>query len=275
MQNPVFLLLPAPVFFPFPHVPPPNRYDIHTHERVSHNGILSVPVTPDRIPVYQRGGSIVPRKERVRRSSPLMHDDPITLRVALDRAGAAAGTLYIDDGETYEYRNGKSLYMQFAYADGKLTGHQLKEPGEDGQDTLKMRVLVEKKNLCSKPSFSFRIRDQVLAGARGDRRVDGCESGSGHPPDSVGGGAAAADRPRSVGQDADRPQARRQHGRGVGDNHRMSGAEDGGDPSTPSAIAILLLTFLDRPVLPTTFAIPPRYVFSPESRDKKKCEKIM
>ena len=48
--------------------------------------------------VYQRGGTIIPKKERVRRSSALMRHDPYTLVVALDRAGRATGTLYIDDG---------------------------------------------------------------------------------------------------------------------------------------------------------------------------------
>ena len=37
-----------------------------------------------QIPVYQRGGTIVPRKERVRRCSSLTKDDPYTLTVALD-----------------------------------------------------------------------------------------------------------------------------------------------------------------------------------------------
>lgn len=37
-----------------------------------------------KVPVYQRGGSIIPRKMRVRRASPLMKNDPYTLVVALD-----------------------------------------------------------------------------------------------------------------------------------------------------------------------------------------------
>ena len=37
-----------------------------------------------QIPVFQKGGTIVPKKLRVRRSSSLMADDPYTLIVALD-----------------------------------------------------------------------------------------------------------------------------------------------------------------------------------------------
>lgn len=36
-----------------------------------------------QIPVFQRGGSIIPRKVRVRRSSECMENDPYTLYVAL------------------------------------------------------------------------------------------------------------------------------------------------------------------------------------------------
>ena len=33
----------------------------------------------DKVPVFQRGGSIIPKRERIRRSAALMHNDPITL----------------------------------------------------------------------------------------------------------------------------------------------------------------------------------------------------
>ncbi|MGH0142487.1 UNVERIFIED_CONTAM: hypothetical protein FKN15_013421 [Acipenser sinensis] len=39
------------------------------------------------IPVFQRGGTIIPRKERVRRSSECMAGDPYTLYVALSPQG--------------------------------------------------------------------------------------------------------------------------------------------------------------------------------------------
>jgi len=43
---------------------------------------LSAPLR--KIPAFQRGGSIVPRKMRVRRASSLTHHDPFSLTVALD-----------------------------------------------------------------------------------------------------------------------------------------------------------------------------------------------
>lgn len=65
--------------------------------------------------VYQRGGSIVPRKMRVRRSSTQMESDPITLFVALDGQSKAQGDIYIDDGKTFDHKSGKFAYVRIAY----------------------------------------------------------------------------------------------------------------------------------------------------------------
>ena len=61
------------------------------------------------VPVSQRGGPIVPTRERARRSTASMKADPYTLHVALDPQGAAAGELYMDDGDTEAYEQGAFL----------------------------------------------------------------------------------------------------------------------------------------------------------------------
>lgn len=50
-----------------------------------------------------------------------MHDDPYTLIVCLDKNGEAKGTLYMDDEKSYEYRQGKYLYVEFIYKDNVLS----------------------------------------------------------------------------------------------------------------------------------------------------------
>eukprot|EP00934_Nitzschia_sp_Nitz4_P003551 Nitzschia sp. Nitz4//scaffold3_size479765//102873//106087//NITZ4_000042-RA/size479765-augustus-gene-0.27-mRNA-1//-1//CDS//3329550584//3541//frame0 len=63
-----------------------------------------VPSDLDTIPVFQRGGSIIPRKLRLRRSSHMMVNDPYTLYVALDANKKAAGELYMDDETTFNHK---------------------------------------------------------------------------------------------------------------------------------------------------------------------------
>ncbi|KAK6477682.1 neutral alpha-glucosidase AB [Huso huso] len=58
-------------------------YDVHTYQKHIAPQNLYIPVTMSSIPVFQRGGTIIPRKDRVRRSSECMAGDPYTLYVAL------------------------------------------------------------------------------------------------------------------------------------------------------------------------------------------------
>ena len=79
---------------------------------LAHQGGGSYPAeaTLDQgVPVFQRGGTIVPTRERARRSTASMKADPYTLHVALDSAGGASGELYMDDGDSEAYEQGAFL----------------------------------------------------------------------------------------------------------------------------------------------------------------------
>jgi hypothetical protein len=73
-----------------------------------------------QIPVFVRGGFIVPRRERPRRSSTAQAGDPYTLLVALDTTGRAQGHLYEDDGLTTAHQQGAFVFRTFTFAGGKL-----------------------------------------------------------------------------------------------------------------------------------------------------------
>lgn len=51
-----------------------------------------------------------------------MHNDPFTLYVALDDKQSASGTLYVDDYQSFEYKNDKKyVYVNFSFEKNKLT----------------------------------------------------------------------------------------------------------------------------------------------------------
>ena len=87
-------------------------YDVETMQKVltstkvEVNQVVSKVVSAniDTIPVYQRGGSILPRKLRLRRSSTMMKTDPYTLYIALDNNNQANGTLHMDDEISFGYK---------------------------------------------------------------------------------------------------------------------------------------------------------------------------
>lgn len=89
---------------------------------------MQVDVTMETIPVFLRGGSIVPRKERARRSTVQMVDDPFTLWVVLDSDGTASGDLYLDDGHSFAFQRGIFAHRRFAFRDGRLSNARVAAP---------------------------------------------------------------------------------------------------------------------------------------------------
>ncbi|XP_068779724.1 neutral alpha-glucosidase AB isoform X3 [Struthio camelus] len=56
-------------------------YDVASRQKHHAPQTLYVPVTMSSVPVFQRGGTVVPRQERARRSAECMRGDPFTLYV--------------------------------------------------------------------------------------------------------------------------------------------------------------------------------------------------
>jgi alpha 1,3-glucosidase len=85
-------------------------YDAETLKVVAEKGTpgsfneITVPSDIDTIPVFQRGGSILARKLRLRRSTHMMTNDPYTLYIALDSLKKATGSIYMDDEVTFDHQ---------------------------------------------------------------------------------------------------------------------------------------------------------------------------
>lgn len=77
--------------------------------------VTEINLTLDSILLYIRGGSIFARKDTPRRSSKAMQFDPMTLVVALDRDGQAHGSLYVDDGDSFDYKE-KGAFTSIEFA---------------------------------------------------------------------------------------------------------------------------------------------------------------
>jgi alpha 1,3-glucosidase len=129
-------------------------YDVDSMQVVSPSGddkgVASITVASDidKIPVYQRGGSIIPRKLRLRRSSRLMAGDPYTLYIALDKNNAAAGELHMDDEETFAYeRQGAYGGASFSadFKNGFISNTVDVGPGWASQvEDLKSKKMIER-----------------------------------------------------------------------------------------------------------------------------------
>jgi alpha-glucosidase len=122
------------------HLPPGNWYDYWTGAQVARGALagtldleqrdkviaqkpLMVAPTLDQLPVYVRGGSILPIAP-LTQSTTEIPNGPLTLRVFPPNSGeACAGEIYTDDGHSFDFRNGEFARIHFTCSvagDGSL-----------------------------------------------------------------------------------------------------------------------------------------------------------
>lgn len=85
----------------------------------------------DTLPVFYRGGAVIPIKLNVEKSTILMRDSRLTLYIFLDTSGCAVGSVYNDDRETFTYEEKNYSYVEFEYKDNTIFNRVI-NPSWDG-----------------------------------------------------------------------------------------------------------------------------------------------
>ena len=109
--------------------------------------ITKYKVTKKTIGVFIKGGEIIPKKMRLRRSSKMMKNDPYTLVIALDANDKAEGYLYIDDEYTVDYKEGKFSILNVKYDKGTISFEWVKKGYETEVKIEKIEILGRKKDM--------------------------------------------------------------------------------------------------------------------------------
>ncbi|CAF3409540.1 unnamed protein product [Rotaria socialis] len=118
-------------------------YDIRTFTQHNGSETALINVDMESIPVYQRGGAIIPQRLRKRRAAMLAIHDPITLVVALDRNNEAEGELYLDDGQTYDYRQKHQfIHRHFTFKNNELQSTSLDPTAKFETDAWIERIII-------------------------------------------------------------------------------------------------------------------------------------
>jgi len=118
-------------------------YDAETHQEYA-PGKLAIDTPLGKMPSFFRAGQVIPRRDRPRRNTALMAHDPFTLVVTVDKAGGATGDLYMDDGKTFEHKQGKYIWRQITFSNGKLENHMhpLTKIGDFQTDAVVERIIL-------------------------------------------------------------------------------------------------------------------------------------
>jgi alpha-glucosidase (family GH31 glycosyl hydrolase) len=156
-------------------VTPPGRwYNFFNGSELIEDGNHFVELS--EIPVYIRGGKIVPAYSRSALSTKEILATPITLHIALDADGRASGSLYLDDGETHAFLAGEYLNKRFEFADGVLTGSTIGGTIPERLTGIRVERLVfygaERREVNVKANlaedFVIRPDENVIQGSRSD-----------------------------------------------------------------------------------------------------------
>lgn len=118
-------------------------FDLRTGTVYKGGMTYKLEVTEDSIPAFQRAGTILPRKDRIRRSSTQMTHDPYALIIALNSSQAAEGKVYVDDGKSFNFKQGAYIHRRFVFANGQLTSSNM-EPTSTGfsSDCIIERIIL-------------------------------------------------------------------------------------------------------------------------------------
>ncbi|KAH9308324.1 hypothetical protein KI387_036235, partial [Taxus chinensis] len=149
-------------------------YDLRTGAVYTGGEHYKLDVSDESIPAFQQGGTIVPRKDRFRRSSTQMARDPYTLVIALNQSLEAEGELYVDDGRSYDYEKGEYIHRRFVFSNGRLTSVNLASD-KSNKKSFSSNCSVERIVLLGlKPKISTGGRTAIVEPS--NQRVD-IESG--------------------------------------------------------------------------------------------------
>ena len=111
---------------------PAGTLDLEQRDKVIAQKPLMVTPTLDQLPVYVRGGSILPIAPLTQSTSEVPNG-PLTLRVFLPTKGeVCAGEVYTDDGHSFDFRNGQFARVHFTCsvaADGSVQVEIAKQEG--------------------------------------------------------------------------------------------------------------------------------------------------
>lgn len=132
-------------------------FDYFDYSAYKGPGYVTIDAPLDKLPLLMRAGHIFPRRDRPRRSSGLMKHDPYTLVMVLSENGDAHGSIYLDDGDSFDYQTGAFVHRKFVYLAATQTlmsDDASSAPGKKTQEYIKSieRLRVEKVVIVNAPT---------------------------------------------------------------------------------------------------------------------------
>jgi hypothetical protein len=134
--------------------PPGVWYDLWSGKSIKDGEVK--PVTMFDIPVFLRGGRIVPLYATPGDGAMATIVTPLTLMIAGDENHEAEGFIYLDDGLTYAYDEGEFIHRRFTLKNGVLSSSKV-ELDQKPPEFLKNCLIVNLTFYLLKPDGTTNI----------------------------------------------------------------------------------------------------------------------
>ena len=90
-------------------------YDLNEIDSDKKNKKIDYNISNEKIGAFIKGGEIITKKMRLRRSVQKMKNDPLTIIIALDLENKSSGIIYFDDEESLDYQREEYSLLKIKY----------------------------------------------------------------------------------------------------------------------------------------------------------------
>ena len=90
-------------------------YDYNEIDKSKKNKKIEYEINNDKIGAFIKGGEIITKKMRLRRSIQKMKNDPLTIIISLNLENSSEGIIYFDDEESLDYQKNKYSILKISY----------------------------------------------------------------------------------------------------------------------------------------------------------------
>ena len=90
-------------------------YDLNEIDSDKKNKKIDYNINNEKIGAFIKGGEIITKKMRLRRSVQKMKNDPLTIIIALDLENKSSGIIYFDDEESLDYQKEEYSLLKIKY----------------------------------------------------------------------------------------------------------------------------------------------------------------
>ena len=132
-------------------------YDYNEIESNKKNKKVEYEINNDKIGAFIKGGEIITKKMRLRRSIQKMKKDPLTIIITLNLENKSEGIIYFDDEESLEYQKGKYSILKIYYEKYEIDFEWIKYDYPVDNNIEKIIILGEKNELCNKKEIKAEL----------------------------------------------------------------------------------------------------------------------